>query len=164
MPRMIISYNERTERKWLSLKELKNVNTKPHISYERAWSWTKSFQRTEGLPHIIRVAQAFKDTCNELSVNIWEGELVVGTSGEYRKCAILTPEFGWLWINDEIDTFPERGQDPYDVRQRRKSALTRDSWIPTRNGETVSAKSPQTTLMFCCRKDMPASRRKPKST
>ena len=21
------------------------VNTKPHISYERAWSWTKSFQR-----------------------------------------------------------------------------------------------------------------------
>ena len=91
------------------------VNTKPHISYERAWSWTKSFQRTEGLPNIIRVAQAFKDTCSELSVNIWEGELVVGTSGEYRKCAILTPEFGWLWINDEIDTFPERGQDPYEV-------------------------------------------------
>lgn len=91
------------------------VNTKPHISYERAWSWTKSFQRTEGLPHIIRVAQAFKDTCKELSVNIWEGELVVGTSGEYRKCAILTPEFGWLWINDEIDTFPEREQDPYEV-------------------------------------------------
>ena len=89
------------------------VNTKPHISYERAWSWTKSFQRTEGLPNIIRVAQAFKDTCSELSVNIWEGELVVGTSGEYRKCAILTPEFGWLWINDEIDTFPESSQDPF---------------------------------------------------
>ena len=84
------------------------VNTKPHISYERAWSWTKSFQRTEGQPHLVRTAQAFYDTCCELSVNIWEGELIVGTSGEFRKCAILTPEFGWLWINDEIDTFPER--------------------------------------------------------
>ncbi len=38
------------------------VNTKPHISYERAWSYTKSFQRTEGQPHILRVAQAFNDT------------------------------------------------------------------------------------------------------
>ena len=61
------------------------VNTKPHISYERAWSWTKSFQKTEGQAHILRTAQAFKDTCEELSVNIWEGELVVGTSGEYRR-------------------------------------------------------------------------------
>ena len=67
------------------------VDTMPHISYERAWSWTKSFQRTEGQAHIIRTAQAFKDTCEELSVNIWEGELVVGTSGEYRKTGILTP-------------------------------------------------------------------------
>ncbi|MBP3895952.1 MAG: pyruvate formate lyase family protein, partial [Mogibacterium sp.] len=93
------------------------VDTKPHISYERAWIYTKSFQKTEGKPNILRVAQAFNDTCNELSVNIWEGELVVGTSGEYRKCAILTPEFGWLWIDEEIETFPERGQDPYDVTE-----------------------------------------------
>ena len=46
------------------------VNTKPHISYERAWSWTKSFQRTEGQPHLIRTARAFYDTCCELPVNI----------------------------------------------------------------------------------------------
>ncbi len=91
------------------------VDTRPHISYERAWSWTKSFRRTEGQPHILRTAQAFRDTCGELPVEIWEGELIVGTSGEYRRCAILTPEFGWTWIEEEIDTFPEREQDPYDV-------------------------------------------------
>lgn len=38
-----------------------------------------------------RTAQAFYDTCNELCVNIFEGELIVGASGEYRKCGILTP-------------------------------------------------------------------------
>ena len=112
------------------------VNTKPHISYERAWSYTKSFQRTEGQPHILRVAQAFNDTCNELSVNIWEGELVVGTSGEYRKCAILTPEYGWLWINDEIDTFPERGQDPYDVTPE-QTAFIRENIFPYWKGKSI---------------------------
>ena len=112
------------------------VNTKPHISYERAWSWTKSFQRTEGQPHLIRTAQAFYDTCCELPVNIWEGELVVGTSGEYRKCAILTPEFGWLWINDEIDTFPERGQDPYDVTPE-QTEFIRKNIFPYWKGKSV---------------------------
>ena len=112
------------------------VNTKPHISYERAWSWTKSFQKTEGQPHILRTAQAFKDTCEELSVNIWEGELIVGTSGEYRKCAILTPEFGWTWINDEIDTFPERSQDPYDVTPEQVKFI-RENIFPYWKGKSV---------------------------
>ncbi len=53
------------------------VNTKPSISYERARIWTESFKRTEGQPAAIRTAQAFYDTCNELCVNIFEGELIV---------------------------------------------------------------------------------------
>ena len=61
------------------------INTKPSISYERARIWTESFKRTEGMPAQIRTAQAFYDTCNELCVNIFEGELIVGASGEYRK-------------------------------------------------------------------------------
>lgn len=112
------------------------VNTRPHISYERAWSWTKSFQRTEGLSHILRTAQAFKDTCEELPVNIWEGELIVGTSGEYRKCAILTPEFGWQWINEELDTFPQRSQDPYDVTPE-QIAFIRENIFPYWKGRSV---------------------------
>ncbi|HCJ08429.1 MAG TPA: formate C-acetyltransferase/glycerol dehydratase family glycyl radical enzyme [Lachnospiraceae bacterium] len=112
------------------------VNTRPHISYERAWSWTKSFQRTEGLSHILRTAQAFKDTCEELPVNIWEGELIVGTSGEYRKCAILTPEFGWQWINEEIDTFPQRSQDPYDVTPEQVTFI-KENIFPYWKGRSV---------------------------
>jgi len=114
----------------------KYVNTMPHISYERAWAWTKSFQKTEGQPHILRTAQAFKDTLHELSVTIWEGELVVGTSGEYRKCAILTPEFGWLWINEEIDTFPQRGQDPYDVTPE-QTKFIKENIFPYWKGKSV---------------------------
>ena len=69
------------------------INSKPAISYERARIWTESHKRTEGEPVAIRRAKAFYDTCNELDVKIFEGELVVGAIGELRKCGILTPEF-----------------------------------------------------------------------
>ena len=91
------------------------INSKPHISTERARIWTESHKRTEGKPACIRRAQAFYDTCAELEVSIFEDELIVGAIGEFRKCGILTPEFSWKWVDREMDTFSERAQDPYVI-------------------------------------------------
>ena len=112
------------------------VNTKPSISYERARIWTESFQRTEGMPAQLRTAQAFYDTCNELCVNIFEGELIVGASGEYRKCGILTPEFAWKWVDDEMDNFPTRPQDPYEMTDEQR-AYIREKIFPYWKGKSV---------------------------
>ena len=95
------------------------INTKPSISYERARIWTESFKRTEGMPAQIRTAQAFYDTCNELCVNLFEGELIVGASGEYRKCGILTPE-----------------QDPYEMTDEQR-AYIRENIFPYWKGKSV---------------------------
>ncbi len=54
------------------------VNSKPSISIERARIWTESHKKTEGESMPIRRAKAFKDTCEQLDINIFEGELVVG--------------------------------------------------------------------------------------
>lgn len=112
------------------------INTKPSISYERARIWTKSFQHTEGLPMAIRTAQAFYDTCNELCVNIFEGELIVGASGEFRKCGILTPEFAWKWVDDEMDNFPQRPQDPYEMTEEQRK-FVRENIFPYWKGKSV---------------------------
>ena len=112
------------------------INTKPSISYERARIWTESFKRTEGQPAQIRTAQAFYDTCNELCVNIFEGELIVGASGEYRKCGILTPEFAWKWVDDEMDNFPSRPQDPYEMSDEQR-AYIRENIFPYWKGKSV---------------------------
>lgn len=112
------------------------INTKPSISYERARIWTESFKRTEGMPAQIRTAQAFYDTCNELCVNIFEGELIVGASGEYRKCGILTPEFAWKWVDDEMDNFPSRPQDPYEMTDEQR-AYIRENIFPYWKGKSV---------------------------
>ena len=91
------------------------LNEKPHISIERAKLWTESFKKSEGQPMEIRSALAFYDTCCRLPVNIFDDELIVGTSGEYRRTGIITPEFGWKWVDEEMENFSTREQDPYQM-------------------------------------------------
>lgn len=81
------------------------IESKPAISYERARLFTESHQQTEGQSIPIRRAKAFKHTCENLIVTIFEGELIVGATGEFRKCGILTPEFSWTWVDREMDNF-----------------------------------------------------------
>lgn len=96
------------------------VNNKPAISYDRARIWTESYKRTEGQSEMIRRAQAFKDVCEELTVTIFPGELIVGAVGEFRKCGILTPEFSWTWVDKEMDHFSDRVQDPYEMTDEQR--------------------------------------------
>lgn len=102
-----------SETQRIEKSRLEYINSKPSICYERARIWTKSHKETEGEPTIIRRAKAFFAACEELPVNIYDGELIVGTAGNFRKTGILTPEFSWTWVDKEMDTFDKRPQDPY---------------------------------------------------
>lgn len=102
------------------------VNAKPEISCQRAKIWTDSHRETEGLPVAIRRARAFYDCCDRLEVHIFEGELVVGAIGEFRKCGILTPEFSWRWVDREMDTFATRPQDPYLMTDEQRDFVRRE--------------------------------------
>ena len=112
------------------------VNAKPAISCERAFLWTESHKKTEGQHVAIRRAQAFYDTCAGISVHIFEGELIVGVVGEFRKCGILTPEFSWLWVDREMDDFDKRSQDPY-VMMDEQRAFVREKIFPYWKGKSL---------------------------
>lgn len=105
------------------------VNARPAISCERAYLWTESHKKTEGRQVAIRRAQAFYDTCDKLAVHIFDGELIVGAVGEFRKCGILTPEFSWLWVDKEMDGFDKRPQDPYVMTDEQR-AFVRENIFP----------------------------------
>ena len=124
------------------------VNNKPCISTERAYLWTKSHKETEGQPVCIRRARAFYDTCKELTVSIFDGELIVGAAGEFRRCGILTPEFSWKWVDREMDTFSDRPQDPY-VITREQCDFVRKEIFPYWKGnsleETFLSRLPEDT-------------------
>lgn len=112
------------------------IGTKPHISYERAKIWTQSHKRTEGLATPIRKAFAFKDTCEQLCVNIFEDEMIVGAIGEFRKCGILTPEFSWTWVDREMDHFDKRVQDPYMMTDAQRKYV-REEIFPYWKGKSL---------------------------
>ncbi len=99
------------------------IYSKPAISCERARIWTASHMKSEGEPTSIRRAKAFKETCEEIGVRLFEGELIVGAIGEFRKCGILTPEFSWTWVDREMDDFDERVQDPYEMTDTQRAFL-----------------------------------------
>ena len=105
---------------------LEYINSKPSICYERARIWRKSHKETEGEPTIIRRAKAFLASCKELPVNIYDGELIVGTAGSFRKTGILTPEFSWMWVDKEMDTFDKRPQDPYYMTKRQVDYVSKE--------------------------------------
>ncbi len=112
------------------------INSKPSISYERARIWTESHKRTEGEALAIRRAKAFKDTCEQIEVNIFEGELIVGAIGEFRKCGILTPEFSWTWVDREMDNFHKRVQDPYVMSDEQRE-FVRKNIFPYWKGKSL---------------------------
>lgn len=112
------------------------INSRPHISYERARIWTESHKKTEGMEISIRRAIAFKDTCENLGVTIFDGELIVGASGEFRKCGILTPEFSWTWVDREMDNFDVRSQDPYEMTAEQRNYV-REKIFPYWKGKSL---------------------------
>ena len=112
------------------------VHAKPQISCERAAIWTQSYRKTAGKPVCICSAQAFYDCCAQLGVHIFEGELIVGAIGEYRKCGILTPEFSWQWVDREMDHFADRPQDPYIITDEQRK-FVREEIFPYWKGRSL---------------------------
>lgn len=98
------------------------IESKPSVSIQRALIFTASHKQTEGEAVIIRRAKAFKAVCESIPVTIFDQELIVGAIGEFRKCGIVCPEYSWKWVDDEMDSFASRNQDPYcidDIAKRR---------------------------------------------
>lgn len=102
------------------------INAKPKISVERARIWTESHKKTEGESVPIRRAKAFRDTCEQLDITIFDGELIVGVTGEFKKCGILTPEFSWTWVDREMDNFDKRVQDPYIMTDEQREYVRKN--------------------------------------
>lgn len=124
------------------------INSKPAISYERAKIWTQSHKKTEGMSTVIRRATAFKDTCEQIGIHIFDGELIVGAIGEFRKCGILTPEFSWTWVDREMDNFDKRVQDPYIMTDEQRSFVRKEIfpyWKGQSLEEAFLAQLPEST-------------------
>ncbi|MFZ7103256.1 MAG: glycyl radical protein [Peptococcaceae bacterium] len=122
--------------KRIELARQNYIQAKPKISCERARIWTESYRKTEGESVVLRRAKAFRDTCEKIAVTIFPGELIVGVSGEFRKCGLLTPEFSWTWVDREMDHFEKRVQDPYVMTDEQRT-FVREKIFPYWKGKSL---------------------------
>ena len=79
-------------------------NAEPHICIIRAKAVTDSDKENIGATPIIKKAKAFRKVCNSIPINIYDGELIVGSSGTHRRSAGVSPEISWKWVEKEIET------------------------------------------------------------
>ena len=87
------------------------INAAPMVCSDRALLVTQSYQETEQEPAVIRRAKAMEHVLNNVEIKIWDGELIVGTTGHYPRCTQFFPEFGMEWMIEELDGNPVRPEN-----------------------------------------------------
>ncbi len=112
------------------------IDAKPSISIHRAVAFTSSHQNSEGEAVIIRRAKAFQAVCESIPVTIFAGELIVGSVGEFLKTGVICPEYSWQWVEQEMDSFASRNQDPYCIDEAAK-AILREKIFPYWRGKSL---------------------------
>ena len=108
------------------------------VDAERALLVTDAYQRFEHEPQLIKVARAFDHILRNVTLQITDGQLLMGDSAAPPKSCPIYPEFSYEWIVKEIKEFPvrERPHNRYDYSDETEQALLgiADYW----RGRTLS--------------------------
>lgn len=109
---------------------------KREISLERARIYTKSYQKTEGQPAIIRRAKATAAVLAEVAISIRNGELLAGNRTIKPRSGIASPEMDPYWIEKELDTLENRPQDQFYIGEEDKK-FYREVLVPYWQGHSL---------------------------
>ncbi|MFW6181528.1 MAG: pyruvate formate lyase family protein, partial [Spirochaetota bacterium] len=85
------------------------------ISIEQARLITCAYQEHEGEPRNLQRAASLEAALLGMSLRIDPGELIVGNRTPGIRAGVVFPEAGIGWIDRELDGFPTRAQDPFNV-------------------------------------------------
>lgn len=107
------------------------------ISLERGRLYMESYQETAGEPVVMRRAKAFRHVLENHQIVIDDHDLLVGNRTPTPRAGVLSPEMSPYWIMDELDQFPVRPQDRFDVSEADK-AYFREVLYPYWKGQTLN--------------------------
>lgn len=101
------------------IQDLKDMmmESRREISLERAVLYTKSYQKTEGEPAVVRRAKACSKVLDEIAITIRPGELLAGNRTVKCRSGIASPEMDPYWIYEELDTLNSRPQDQFYISE-----------------------------------------------
>lgn len=129
-----IQYLKPTER-ILSLRE-KTLTATRYLSTEQARLITSVYQENKTLPVILKRAKALAKSLLNIRISIDPEELIVGNRTAEIRAGVVFPEAGISWLDKEIETLPNRMQDPFQVKQE-DIACFEESLKTYWNGKTM---------------------------
>ena len=100
------------------------LETRPNITPERMKLATQAYQKYAGEAVPIFRAKVLAHVLDHMTILINEDELIVGTPTNTYRGANLFPEYtSSKWLIDELDDFPLRSTDPYDITAADKEEI-----------------------------------------
>lgn len=90
------------------------------ISLERALLYRESYLQTEGELPVMRRARAFAHLLQNHLIVLDGDDLLAGNRTPTPRAGVLSPEMSPYWIMDELDQFPVRPQDTFEMSEKDK--------------------------------------------
>lgn len=102
------------------------VNHERYLSVEQARIITRIYRENEQDPVALKRAKALAASLLGMPITIDPEELIVGNRTPGIRAGVVFPEAGISWISRELDTLPDRPQDPFRVREADKSIFKKE--------------------------------------
>ncbi len=112
------------------------INAPQEVSVERARYFTRAMEKNWDKDPLTRLSTAFAEILDNVSVVIYDDELIVGTRTEKKKGAPLFPENKSIWIKGDLDTFEKRILQRALITEPEKKELAEDI-LPFWEGKSV---------------------------
>jgi formate C-acetyltransferase len=99
------------------------LDSEPTISSERAVLFTDYMKEHASEPIVLRLAGAFANVLDKMTIRIEPEELIVGNMGPTPRSCQVFPEYSWKWIEDELDRFDKRRTERFSISDKDKQNL-----------------------------------------
>lgn len=89
-----------------------------YVDTQRGCLVTEAYKKFEGYPQILKVAKAFEMVLENVDIQIYPDEMIVGEAAAPFKAAAVYPEFSYGWIKREMETVPfnKRERDIFQMK------------------------------------------------
>jgi formate C-acetyltransferase len=112
------------------------LDTTPSLCAERGLLVTEAYEEYAADPPVLRRAKALVHVLDHMTITIDEGEIIVGNQASAPRAAPLFPEYAVDFLAKEIDEFPRRRADVFDVSSEVKEAIL-NTIVPAWRGQTL---------------------------
>jgi pyruvate formate-lyase/glycerol dehydratase family glycyl radical enzyme len=99
------------------------LSSERKVDIERAMIVTETYRENEEKPQIIKRALALKAILSRMGIDLRDDELIVGNQNKDRRGVPLFPEYAVDWISEQMDTFPTRQGDQFQITEEQKRML-----------------------------------------